>query len=173
MYRSIDAFLQYFEAVNRRAIRDVSALPPAADGWKPSTGEGEKAWGINTLIGHMAGSRLYLASAYLGNGWITPEPPDVSSRDKWVSALEQSFADFRALIAPTSDAWLDRKIPMIDSEGSLSGWRILSMMVEHDIHHRSQIDTYAGLNGWDPPQIYNRSAERIGALQERERAKHG
>jgi uncharacterized damage-inducible protein DinB len=172
MYRSVEAFLQYFDAVNRRAIRDISALPPEADGWKPPTGEGEKAWGINTLVGHMAGSRLYLASAYLGNGWITPEPPDVASREKWVPVLEQSAADFRAVIAPTPDSWLDRKIEMIDSEGSLSGWRILSMMVEHDIHHRSQIDTYAGLNGWDPPQIYNRSAERIGALQATQRAKY-
>ena len=41
---------------------------------------------------------------------------------------------------------------MIDSDGALSGWRILMMMLEHDIHHRSQIDTYAGINGWDVPQ---------------------
>ena len=46
------------------------------------------------------------------------------------------------------------------------------MMVEHDIHHRSQIDTYAGINGWPVPDIYGRSAETIGSLQESERAKH-
>jgi uncharacterized damage-inducible protein DinB len=62
---------------------------------------------------------------------------------------------------------------MIDSDGSLAGWRLLLMMMEHDIHHRSQIDTYAGINGWDVPQIYNRTAETIGSLQPAERAKHG
>jgi uncharacterized damage-inducible protein DinB len=62
---------------------------------------------------------------------------------------------------------------MIDSSGSLPGWRLLLMMMEHDIHHRSQIDTYAGLNGWDVPDIYNRSAEAIGKLQDEQRAKHG
>ena len=62
---------------------------------------------------------------------------------------------------------------MIDSSGSLTGWRLLLMMMEHDIHHRSQIDTYAGLNGWDVPQIFNRTAEHIGTLQEAQRAKHG
>ena len=46
------------------------------------------------------------------------------------------------------------------------------MMLEHDIHHRSQIDTYAGLNGWDVPDIYGRSAETIGGLQASEHAKH-
>ena len=173
MYRSTEAFLKYFDAVNRRAVRDIAALPPAADGWKPATGEGEKAWGINTLVGHMAGSRLYFASAYSGKGWISPPPPDVSSRDKWVPAITQSAAEFRALIENTPDEWLDRKVEMIDGEGSLSGWRLLSMMVEHDIHHRSQIDTYAGLNGWDVPQIYNRAAEQIGELQDAQRAKYG
>jgi uncharacterized damage-inducible protein DinB len=61
---------------------------------------------------------------------------------------------------------------MIDTGGTLAGWRILLMMMEHDIHHRSQIDTYAGLNGWDVPQIYNRSAETIGARQAEQHARH-
>ena len=62
---------------------------------------------------------------------------------------------------------------MIDTAATLPGWRVLLMMMEHDIHHRSQIDTYAGMNGWDVPDIYNRSAEKIGTLQADQRAKHG
>lgn len=173
MFTSVEAFLRYFDGVNRRAMRDIAALPADADGWKPATGEGEKAWSINKLIGHMCGSRLYFASAYRGEGWISPRPPDVSSREKWLPALEASGAEFRRLIEGTPDAWLERRLEMIDSGGTLAGWRILLMMMEHDIHHRSQIDTYAGLNGWDVPQIYNRSAETIGGLQPAERAKHG
>ncbi len=172
MFTSIDTFLRYFEGVNRRAMRDVAALPPQAEGWKPDTGEGEKAWSINTLVGHMCGSRLYFASAYLANGWISPPPPDVSSRDRWVPALQASFDQFRDLLAGTPAAYLERRVAMIDSDGALAGWRILLMMMEHDIHHRSQIDTYAGLNGWDVPQIYNRSAETIGSLQAEQRARH-
>jgi uncharacterized damage-inducible protein DinB len=173
MFTSIEAFLRYFEGVNRRAVRDIAALPPEADGWTPASGDGENAWSINKLIGHMAGSRLYFASAYRGEGWISPPPPDVSRRDLWVPALETSFAAFCDRVGGTPDAWLTRKVETIDSGFGLSGWRVLMMMVEHDIHHRSQIDTYAGLNGWDVPQIYNRSAETIGSLQEEERAKHG
>jgi len=173
MLTSIDAFLRYFDAVNRRALRDIAALPPEADGWTPQTGEGEGAWSINKLIGHMAGSRLYFASAYRGEGWISPAPPDVSSRGRWLPALEDSVRDFRRQLEGTPVEWLDRKVQMIDSEGGLSGWRVLMMMMEHDIHHRSQIDTYAGANGWDVPQIYNRAAETIGGLQEQQRAKHG
>ena len=34
-------------------------------------------------------------------------------------------------------------------------------MAEHDIHHRSQIDTYAGLQGWSPPDSFGMSAEGL------------
>jgi uncharacterized damage-inducible protein DinB len=172
MIDSIASFLRYFDAVNRRAMRDITALPPAADGWTPAIGEGEKAWNINTLVGHMCGARLYFASAYRGDGWISPAPPDVSRRDLWLPALEDSARALHAALDATPDAWLQRKVAMIDSDGALSGWRVLMMMLEHDIHHRSQIDTYAGINGWGVPDIYGRSAETIGGLQESERGKH-
>jgi uncharacterized damage-inducible protein DinB len=172
MIASIDAFLRYFDAVHRRAMRDIGALPPEADGWAPPAGSGEGAWSINTLVGHMAGSRLYFANAYLGHGWISPDAPDVSRRDRWLPALDESARALRAQLEGTPDAWLQRRVAMIDSDGALSGWRVLMMMVEHDIHHRSQIDTYAGLNGWPVPDIYGRSAEQIGALQPAQRALH-
>ena len=172
MITSMVDFLRYFDAVNRRAVRDIAALPPQADGWAPAAGEGEQAWSINTLVGHMAGARLYFASAYRGEGWISPLPPDVSRRDLWCAALEESGRALHAALAETPAAWLQRKVEMIDSGGALSGWRVLMIMLEHDIHHRSQIDTYAGMNGWAVPDIYGRSAETIGSLQDAQRAKH-
>lgn len=172
MIQSIQAFLAYFDAVNRRALRDIAALPPQADGWRPATGEGERAWSINQIVGHMAMSRLYFASAYRGEGWIFPPMPDVSSRDGWQPALVESARELHRLLDDTPDSWLRRKVQMIDTPAGLSGWRVLMMMVEHDIYHRSQIDTYAGLNGWEVPPIYGRSAEQIAALQQTERDKH-
>jgi hypothetical protein len=32
----------------------------------------------------------------------------------------------------------------------------------HDVHHRSQIDTYAGIAGWPVQQIFGRTAEQVG-----------
>ncbi len=166
MFTSINAFLKYFDAVNRRALRDIGALPPEADGWTPPAGEGEHAWSINVIVGHIAMSRLYFASAYRGEGWIFPPPPDVNSRERWLPAIEESARSLREQLGSTPDEWLGRKVQMIDTEAQLSGWRILLMMLEHEIHHRSKIDTYAGLNGWDVPHIYGRAAEQIVAQQD-------
>lgn len=172
MITSIAEFLRYFDAVHRRAVRDVAALPPEADGWTPPQGAGENAWSINQIVGHMAGARLYFASAYRGEGWISPPTPDVSTRTRWVPALQHSADELRRLLRDTPDAWLTRKVALIDTDGAISGWRVLLMMVEHEVHHRSQLDTYAGLNGWPVPDIFGRRAEDIARQQDAQRARY-
>jgi len=68
--------------------------------------------------------------------------------------------------------WLQRRIELIDTPGAtVSGWRLLLMMVEHDVHHRSQIDTYAGINGWPVPDIFERKAEEVAALRDDQQRK--
>lgn len=167
MITNVDAYLRFFDSVHRRTLRDIGALPSEAEGWQPETGSGENAWGIAQIVGHIAGSRLYFASAYRGEGWLQDWPvPSTEQRSGWLPALEASAAAFRERIAGTPEEWLNRRIQMIDTDAGLRGWRILMMMLEHEVHHRSQVDTYAGLQGWDVPDIFNRSAEAIGELRQ-------
>ena len=101
-------------------------------------------------------------------GWGDPWNAGLSREDVGGSGR------YAALLRETPEAWLTRRIEMIDTPGAtLSGWRLLMMMLEHEVHHRSQIDTYAGLEGWPVPDIFGRSAESIDALQESERTRHG
>jgi uncharacterized damage-inducible protein DinB len=174
MITDIASFLRYFDAVHRRTVRDVAALPPAAAPWRPPAGEGEAAWSIGQIVAHIAGARLYFASAYRGEGWLFPAlPADPDNQARWVPLLEESAVAFRERLASTPDAWLNRRVAMIDTPGgTLSGWRLLLMMLEHEVSHRSQIDAYAGLEGWPVPPIFGRTYESIAAQQEQERAKH-
>jgi uncharacterized damage-inducible protein DinB len=167
MITSVDAFLRYFDSVHRRTLRDIAALPPEAASWRPEQGQGESAWDIAQIVRHIAGSRMYFASAYRGEGWLQDWPtPPTEEQTAWLPTLEASAEEFRRRLRSTPDAWLQRRIPMIDTDAFLSGWRILMMMVEHEVHHRSQVDAYAGLQGWPVPDIFNRSAEAIGQQRE-------
>ena len=164
MISDIDAFLKYFDGVNRRAIRDIGALPADAETWRPPTGDGDNAWDIGEIVGHMAASRLYFASAYADGAW-TAEPwsEPTRTREQWLTALNTSFEGLRGRLAGTSSEWLRRRIDSLDTPGmSFSAWRLLMMMAEHDVHHRSQIETYAGIMGWPVQQIFGRTAEEVG-----------
>ena len=164
MITDIDSFLRYFGGVNRRAVRDVGSLPPEAERWQPPPGQGENAWTIAQLVAHMAASRLFFARAYCGDGWLAqPWDGTTSTREEWVAALNASAAAMETRLTGTPDAWLTRRIESMDTpDQTVAGWRVLMMGVEHDVHHRSQIDTYAGISGWEVQQIFGRRAEEVG-----------
>jgi uncharacterized damage-inducible protein DinB len=164
MISDIDAFLKFFDGLSRRAIRDIGALPEAAETWQPPAGADENAWGIGQLVAHMASSRLYFAEIYTTGEW-SPIPWDTptGTREEWLAALELSAARFRARLAGTPSEWLNRRVDSLDTPGmTYSAWRLLMMMTEHEVHHRSQIETYAGIMGWPVQHIFGRSAEEVG-----------
>lgn len=161
MIESIDAFLRYFQGIHQRTVRDVRALPPESDGWLPLSNEGEQAWSINLLIGHIAVTRLFFASAYCGEGWVSPPAPDVRATHYWVPVLEESFELLNQRLAGSPHSWLARRVPLLDTPGEISGWRVLMLLVEHEVHHRSQFNTYAGINGWPVPDLFGKTWEDI------------
>jgi uncharacterized damage-inducible protein DinB len=170
MITDVDAYLRYFDSIQRRTLRDIAALPPAAERWAPPAGEGEIAWSIAEIVKHIAESRLYFTRAYRYEGWIYDwTAPLTDSQSSWLPALEESAREFHQRIEGTPPEWLARRVPLIDTDGEVSGWRILMMVLEHEVHHRSQIDTYAGLQGWDVPDIFDRAREEIDQHAERQR----
>jgi uncharacterized damage-inducible protein DinB len=166
MITDIGAYLRFFDSVHRRTLRDVAALPPAAAAWRPPAVHGQVGWGIGRIVGHIGAARLYFAGAYRGDGWTWAAPEmDPADQATWRPWLERSAARCAALLGETPPGWLGRRVAMADTPGqALSGWRILMMMLEHEVHHRSQIDAYAGLEGWPVPDIFNRSAESVGVV---------
>jgi uncharacterized damage-inducible protein DinB len=180
MITDLASYLRYFDGVRRRTERDVAALPSSAAAWQPPAraGEaGEAGWSIGQIVDHIGAARLYFARAYRGEGWVGISPdPRRSDQATWLPWLEESAARFVALVKDTPSEWLTRRIEAMDAPpgtpGSLlSGWRILMMLIEHEVHHRSQIDAYAGLAGWPVPDIFGRSAEDAARAAE-QRAKH-
>jgi len=174
MITDMGAYLRFFDGVRRRTERDVAALPSGAAAWRPQAVEGEHGWGIGRIVGHIGASRLYFASAYRGEGWLAPPLElDESAQETWLPWLRASAERFATLLAETPGDWLTRRIEAIDTPGAtLSGWRLLMMNVEHEVHHRSQIDAYAGLQGWPVPDIFNRAWETIADLAPEQRARY-
>lgn len=164
MITDIESWLRWFEGVNRRAMRDIGALPDAAETWTPPALEGERGWDIGDLVAHIASSRIFFAAAYAEGRWVAePWSRPTRTRDEWLAALEESAAEVRQRLENTSPEWLHRRVDSLDSPGkTIAGWRLLMMMAEHDVHHRSQVDTYAGLAGWEVKQIFGRTAEAVG-----------
>jgi len=163
MITSIAEYLRWFGGVNRRAMRDVGSLPETALDWQPGHGEGEDAWTVREIVGHMAASRAFFPHALAGHGWrMDPNLPDLTDVSSCVQALADSADAVAGLVTGLDDALLSVRFESFDDPAvTVAGWRLLMMMAEHDIHHRSQIMTYAGINGWPVKQIFGRTYEEV------------
>jgi uncharacterized damage-inducible protein DinB len=65
------------------------------------------------------------------------------------------------------DARLAQRVQDLDG-GTIRAWRFLMAMVEHEIHHRSQLDAWLALAGTEPPQIYGYTvAQALAKVRER------
>ncbi len=133
MITDIASYLRFFDSLRRQTERDVAALPSAAAAWRPPAIGGEAGWSIGQIVGHIGGSRLYFASAHRDEGWIWTEPEfDPKGQTRWLTRLQASAAHFAERLRDTPEAWLTRRIEMIDTSGqTLSGWHLLMMMLEH------------------------------------------
>ena len=172
MIADVPSFLRYFEGVHARTVRDVSSLPPEAEGWRPpASADEESSWGAPEIVRHVAEARRFFANAFVGRGWVWDSWEDrLERRESWVPALESSLDSLRSTVTAAPAERLTERIEAIGGEGpSLSGWRVLMLMVEHEVHHRSQLATYAGLNGWPVNQIFGRTNEWVVARREEER----
>ena len=60
--------------------------------------------------------------------------PELDRADQrtWLPWLRSSAERFATMLEDTPDEWLKRRIEMIDTPGSLSGGRMLMMMLERD-----------------------------------------
>jgi uncharacterized damage-inducible protein DinB len=165
----MSAFLGWFDGVNRRTMRDVSLLPAEAETWvPPGVGDDEGSWGIPKLVQHIAEARPYFASGFQGRGWVwDPWPTELRDRATWIPALEESALQLRRELEGVPNDSLVRKVELIGApDRPVSAWRLLMMLAEHEIHHRSQMATYAGLNGWEVAQVFGRDNEWVVAQRD-------
>ncbi|HVL90091.1 MAG TPA: DinB family protein [Actinomycetota bacterium] len=165
MFADASAFLGWFEGVHRRTLRDVVLLPEAAERWLPPAPDPESgvAWGVPDLVRHLCEGRLYFTGAFLNRGWIWDTwESELATRAEWSEALESSFAAVRDALEGLPPEAMTCRIELIAApDRTISAWRALMMMAEHEIAHRAQIGAYAGLNGWPVAQIFDRTNEWV------------
>lgn len=83
--------------------------------------------------------------------------------DGLIAELEAGHAAALERLRALDDAVLAQARPTLNGPPARA-WRLLMAMVEHEIHHRSQLALYLALMGVEPPQIYGLGVEDVIAL---------
>ncbi len=161
MIQSLDAFIHYFGSIRRRSITYIQTIPADHIDWTPKAGE----FTFADLVRHIAaGERMFVGAVVAGRWhYIGHDQPQLDSIAAMIAYLETNHQAALVELNNIDDALLIQERPALTG-AMIKGWRLLMAMVEHEVHHRSQLAMYLTLIGVPPPQIYGLSVEEVIAL---------
>lgn len=161
MIQDTNSFIRYFEGIRRRTLNYVQTIPAGQLDWSP----GEDAFSCGDLVRHLAAAERMFTGAAVSGQWRYPghERSLAGSLDEVIAHLAAGHAEAMAQLRTLADADLYQPRPTLDGP-PVKAWRLLMAMVEHEIHHRSQLADYLTTMGVEPPQIYGLGIEEVVAL---------
>lgn len=157
MIRSVAEFVRHFEGIRRRTWTAVDRLTPALLEWRPREGE----WSCGDIVRHLAGAERFYVTKVLEDRWTDDlEPGPCLDLEATRARLRELHAGETTRLGRMPDSRLGERLADL-AGGTVSAWRFLMAMVEHEVHHRSQLDSYLSSAGVEPPQLYGYRMEEV------------
>jgi uncharacterized damage-inducible protein DinB len=159
MLKDIQSFISYFEGIRRRTLNYIKTIPADRLQWSPREGE----FTVRDLVLHIAVTEKMFVGVFVTGKWKYEDnhaAHDEDTLDQLVAHLEQNHSETMDTLRAVSDDELYQPRPTLEGT-TLKAWRLLMMMVEHEVHHRSQLAVYLMLMGVEPPQIYGLGVEEV------------
>jgi|SRR5579864_8372699 uncharacterized damage-inducible protein DinB len=156
---NLKTFLDYFDKVHQRTIRVARCAPAEKLDWSFREG----SFTLGDLLRHTATmKRQMFIETYAGrdNRYTGCGKEFGATYEEVLGLMEKLQRESAEIIAAQGDAGLARKCTTPDG-ASITGWKWLRSMVEHEIHHRGQIYTYLAILGAPSPPLYGLTAEQV------------
>jgi uncharacterized damage-inducible protein DinB len=159
--RSVAQFLEYWSSLRGRTLRVIACIPPERLEWSHRPG----AFTFGDLVRHLATIERYMyaetvagrPSRYSGCGRGLADGYDVV-----LEFFKRLDADALTIIGGLSDADLDRKC-LTPGGTSITTWKWLRAMCEHEVHHRGQIYLMLNILEVPTPPLFGLTSEEVRA----------
>jgi uncharacterized damage-inducible protein DinB len=157
--QNLDVFLEYFDKVHQRTMRVARCIPADKLDWTYREGQ----FTLGDLVRHLGAIERYMygetmqgkPSRYRGCG---KELAD--DLDEVIQFKETMHRETVGIIRQLGAEAMDRKCTTPDG-ASITVWKWLRSMVEHEVHHRGQIYLCLSLLGVSTPPLYGLTSEQL------------
>ncbi len=156
---TIQPFLEYYQRIRFRTMEVVAQIPEDKVEWTYATGK----FTLGDTMRHIAAIERYmyaenmkgLPSAYPGCGIEL-----VAGYDAIVAFMNKLHLESLEIFGRLTPTDLQQKC-MTPGGISITKWKWLRAMVEHEIHHRGQLFVYLGILGVKTKPIYGLTSEEV------------
>ncbi len=159
--RSIEQFLQYWDGLRLRTRRVVTCIPPDRLEWtyRPGT------FTLGDQVRHLVTIERYMyaetvsgrPSRYSGCGRELAD-----GYDAVLAYFDRLDSEAREIIGALTDADLARKC-QTPAGASITTWKWLRAMCEHEAHHRGQIYLMLSMLEVSTPPLFGLTSEEVRA----------
>jgi uncharacterized damage-inducible protein DinB len=160
MLTSMQDFIDYFGGIRRRTLNYIRVVPGDRLDWSPTAGE----YTCGDIMRHlMAAEQMYVHLIRAGE-WRYPGHTAHAgeSLDALIARMDAAHKAAMEVLRSISDGELAATRPsFLPDSPPVKVWRWLMAMVEHEVHHRSQLASYLTLMGCQPPQIFGVGVEDL------------
>jgi uncharacterized damage-inducible protein DinB len=161
----------YWEKVRQRTLKVIACIPPDKYDWRYAEGK----FSFADIIRHLATIERYMyaenvqlkPSRYPGHGpevahalEVTNAPQLADSPANVLAFFNQMHRESVAIFSQLTAEDLQKKC-VTPGGISITVWKWLRAMVEHEVHHRAQMYIYLGLLGIAMPPIYGLTSEEV------------
>lgn len=151
-----DALILYVSNVQARTYEAVERLDDAHLAWRPAPTEFTAA----ELALHIVNSRLMNLGG-IQTGALHYKGHKATAATTTADLRRAALRSGKKVIAGLVDADLDVIIPNSAGEPFPAWRRVLGGLVEHEVHHRSQLCTYLAGMGLEPPPLFGLHVEAL------------
>jgi uncharacterized damage-inducible protein DinB len=141
----------FWARMNEQLISLVDAIPDDKLNWSPQP----QLWNFRGVLIHIAGARDTWMGGIVQDGDTSPSTYETArSKDDIKRAYRRTWERMeRFLCDPAKVAATYRGVHPDNEPYSLTGHWIAYHLLEHDIHHRSDVFHYLALLGIEHPQV--------------------
>jgi uncharacterized damage-inducible protein DinB len=165
MIRSVESYIEYFNGIRRRTLTFARAIPEDRVNWSPRANE----FTSGDILRHLAAVEKITICAVVKKKWTAyPGHAQDLARERKdiIEYLETTHAEAMNRLRTLPDAELQQ--PRTALAGPpLKAWRLLMSIIEHEIHHRSQLASYLSTLEVPPPQIFGLEVDDVIAISTR------
>jgi len=162
MIQSVESYIEYFNSIRRRTLAFARAIPTDQVNWSPR----EHEFTFGDILRHLAAVEKITIYAVVNKKWkaYPGHAQDLAREMKEiVDYLEATHAEAMTMLRTLPDT--DLQQPRTALAGPpLKAWRLLMSIIEHEIHHRSQLASHLTMLGITPPQIFGLEVDDVVTL---------
>lgn len=148
--------IAYVGRVHGRTYEAAQCITDELVHWRPA----EREFSLGELALHIANSRLMNLGNIRGEG-LHYRGHAVRPGTARADLLQTLLRTSKKTIAQLTDTDLERPVPSLTSPEMPAWNRVLGGLIEHEIHHRSQLCDYLRLAGVEPPALYGLHTEDL------------